>query len=267
MPSALNSPSPSRPTPKAQRRWLPAAPFLIGALIAAPLLAVASRIDWSTLSDSLSPFQDDSSEVLALPGCATGRPEVTIAVLDVSSSVIDAGGADPHGRSFDETRLLAKALSQAPCSRDDRFGAVIFANEAVEMPPTLVTSQSIIGRNLVRPPQAEIGSGTELVRAFDLADQVAGRHPEADVTVLVLSDMHGGDPHKIDRHLAAMTASHLHLVALGNHNDRYDRRFDTVTELDEVHEGAVATALADAVASSRLDPPTAASASGTPAGA
>ena len=266
MTSALNSPSPSRPTPRAQRRWLPAGPFLIGALIAASLLAAASRIDWSTLEDSVSRFQDDSSEVLALPGCSTNRPEVTIAVLDVSSSVIDTGGADPHGRSFDETRLLARALNQAPCSRDDRFGAVIFANEAVEMPPTLVSSQSIISRNLVRPPQAEIGSGTELMRAFDLAHQVAGRHPEADVSVLVLSDMQGGDPHKIDQQLAAMTAGHLHLIALGNHDDTHDGRFDTVTELEEVHKGAVAAALADAVASSRLNPPTPATTSGTPAG-
>lgn len=267
MPSALNSPTPTRPTPRAQRRRLPAAPFLIGALIAASLLAAGSRIDWSSLGDSLSPFQDDSPETLALPGCATGRPEVTIAVLDVSSSVIDSGGADPHGRSFDETRLLAKALNQAPCSRDDRFGAVIFANQAVEMPPTLVSSQSIIGRNLVRPPKSEIGSGTELVRAFDLAHQVAGRHAEADVTVLVLSDMQGDDPHEVDRQLSAMTASHMHLIALGHHDDRYDRLFDTVTELDQADEGAVAAALAEAVASSRRNPPSSASAGNTPAGA
>ena len=248
MPSSLNSPSLSRPGPAGQRRWPPAAPFLITALIGVLLLAVVPRVDWA----SLRPFQSDGAEAWALPPCSTGNPQVTIAVLDVSSSVIDRGGADPRGRSFDETRLLAKALNDAPCNQDDRFGAVIFANKAVEMPPTLVSSQSIIGRNLVRPPTDEIGGGTDIVRALDLTEQVATRHPEADVTVIVLSDMHGKDPDELDRRLATMTVSHIHLIALGNHDERLDPRFDSVTVLTDVHKGAVAAALVEAVGSSRL---------------
>ena len=248
MPSALNSPSLSRPAPAGQRRWPPAAPFLVAALVGALLLAVGPQIDWG----SLSPFRSDGSEAWALPPCSTGRPQVTIAVLDVSSSVINRDGADPHGRSFDETRLLAKALNAAPCSQDDRFGAVIFANKAVEMPPTLVSSQSVIGRNLVRPPEDEIGGGTDIVRALDLAEQVASRHSESDVTVIVLSDMHGNSPGELDRRLATMTVAHIHLIALGSHDERLDPRFDSVTVLADVDKGTVAAALVDAVGSSRL---------------
>ena len=248
MSSALNNPSLSRPSPAGQRRWPPAAPFLVAALIGALLLAVAPRIEWG----SLSPFEGSSSEAWALPPCSTSRPQVTIAVLDVSSSVISSDGADPHGRSFDETRHLARALNSAPCSQDDRFGAVIFANNAVEMPPTLVSSQSVIGRNLVRPPEAEVGVGTDIVRALDLAEQVARRHSESDVTVIVLSDMHGNTLDELHRRLATMTVSHVHLIALGNHDDQLDSRFDSVTVLADVGKGAVAAALVDAVGSSRL---------------
>ncbi len=249
MASALNNPSVSRPAPVGPRRWPPATPFLVASLIGVLLLAVAPRIDWG----SLSPFQGGDAEARALPPCSTGRPQVTIAVLDVSSSVISGNGADPRGRSFNETRLLARALNQAACSRDDRFGAVIFASEAVEMPPTLVSSQSIIDRNLVRPPTDEIGEGTDIVRAVDLVQQVADRHPEADVTAVLLSDMEGNTPDELDRRLATMTVSHLHLIALGHHDERFDRWFDSVTVLADVPKGAVAAALVEAVGSSRLD--------------
>ena len=248
MPSALNNPSLSRPTPAGQRRWLPAAPFLIAALAAVLLLAAEPRVDWA----SVVPSGNASSKAMALPACNTSRPQITIPILDVSSSVIDGGGADPHGRSFDETRRLARALGEAPCNQDDRFGAIIFANKAVEMPPTLVSSQSIIGRNLVRPPENEIGGGTDLVRALDLAEQVADRYPEADVTIVLLSDMQATDPAALDTRLATRTASHVHLIALGNHDPRYDSRFDSVTELTDVQKGTVAAALVEAVGSSRL---------------
>ena len=245
MPSALTRPSLSRPVPAGLRRWLPAPPFLIAALV----LATAFLVDW----ESVWPDRDRSVEIDSLAQCSTGRPQVTVPVLDVSGSVIDSGGADPHGRSFDEARALARALSEAPCTRDDRFGAVIFASDAVEIPPTLVSSQSIIERNLVRPPKDEIGGGTDLVRALDLTDQVARRYPGTDVIIIVLSDMDVPNSSELDARLATMGASQMHLVALGRHDPRYDSRFESVTELADVGRGAVAEALADAVSFSRLD--------------
>ena len=244
MPSAFSSPSLSQPVPSRPRRLLPALPFLVAALI----LAVLALVDW----DAVSPVDDVYSDDVTLPPCNTGRPQVTIPVLDVSSSVIDRGGADPDGHSFEETRLLARALREAPCSRDDRFGAVIFAGDAVEMPPTLVSSTSIIERNLVRPPVREIGSGTDLLRALDLTDQVASRYPEADVTVVVLSDMEVSNPSAVEERLATLPVSHIHLIGLGSHDRQYDSRFDSVIELARVTKGTVATALVEAVGSTRL---------------
>ena len=244
MPSAFSNPSLSRPVPLRPRRLLPALPFLVAALV----LAVLALVDW----DSLDPVDDAYSANVSLPPCRTGRPQVTIPVLDVSSSVIDKGGADPKGRSFQETRLLARALREAPCSADDRFGAVIFAGDAVEMPPTLVSSTSVIERNLVRPPTSEVGGGTDLLRALDLTAQVASRYPEADVSVVVLSDMEVSNQSDIESRLASLPVTHIHLIGLGNHDRQYDSRFDSVIELETVKKGAVANALVEAVGSTRL---------------
>lgn len=255
MPTAFRRPSSSRPVTSQPRGPLPALPLLVAAMV----LVVLALPDWEVLQDWKEhwPIGDALSEHAALPACRTSRPQVTIPVLDVSSSVIDPGGADPKGRSFDETRLLARALQAAPCTRDDRFGAVIFAGDTVEVPPTLVSSASIIERNLVRPPASEIGSGTDLGRALELTKQVAGRHPSADITVVILSDMGVGDPSGVEAQLASLGASRLHLIGLGRHDPQFDALFDSVTVLEQVERGAVARALSDAVASSRRTEPAA----------
>lgn len=243
MTDPFNSPVLARGRPSGARRRWPAVPLLLAAIL---VLATAQTCSWHQRNS-----QRNASASIIFPPCESHRPQITIAVLDVSSSVIDPRGADPSGRSFQQARRLAAALADKPCTRDDRFGAVIFADKAVEVPPTLVTSQSVIEKTLVRPPRHEIGGGTDLTRAIDLADQVAQRFPRAEVTAVVLSDMQTSDPSTLSTRLQATALDHIHLVALGDHDPQHDSNFDTVAELADAKQGAIAIALADAITASR----------------
>lgn len=197
-----------------------------------------------------------SPTIAALPACTSqADPHTTIIVFDVSDSVIDSGGADSKGRSFDEARLLARALANTPCTDDDRLGSVVFADTSVEIPPIRLSSLSVIESVLVRPPEHEIGGGTNLLEALELVRDMADRYPDHEVTVVVLSDMEvGGDP-AVAEVLAELGGHHLHLVALGLYDPRYDQAFETVTQLDAVHAGDVADALAAAITHTRKESP------------
>lgn len=243
MTAPFNSPVFDQPRPTGIRRRWPAVPLLLAALV-----ALAAAYSCSGLQDHIG--RENPPDIVVSP-CTTSRPQITIPVLDVSGSVIAANGADPSGRSFNEARDLARALSEAPCTRDDRFGAVIFADQAVELPPTLITSQSIIEKTLVRPPRQEIGGGTDITRAIDLVDQVAQRYPQADVTAVVLSDMQADSHDALRARLETTTVDHIHLVALGDYDPRHNSSFDTVTDLASVERGDVASALVDAINASR----------------
>ena len=243
MTAPFNSPVFDQPRLTGIRRRWPAVPLLLAAI-----LALAAAHSCSALQDLFG--RENPPDIVVSP-CTSSRPQITIPVLDVSGSVIDPHGADSSGRSFKESRDLARALSDAPCTRDDRFGAVIFASQAVELPPTLITSQSIIKKTLVRPPRDEIGGGTDITRAIDLVDQVAQRFPDADVTAVVLSDMRDSSHRELRTRLGTTSVDHLHLVALGDYDPRHNSSFDTVTELDNVKRGAVAAALADAINATR----------------
>jgi hypothetical protein len=193
-----------------------------------------------------------ASIVLDDPGpCRSARPQLVIPILDVSDSVIGSGGADSHGRSFDETRLLARHLARHHCTSKDRFGTVIFADGVVELEPTPFSSLSVIESALQRPPVNEIGSGTRLDRALQAAAAMTARFPTHDATVIVLSDVVVNDPVAVQAELAKLDESRLHLVALGDYDPHLDTSFSTVTDLGDASSGEVAQALNDAVIDAR----------------
>lgn len=182
------------------------------------------------------------------------RPQLTLVIFDVSTSVIAHGGADPDGRSFGESLLLARALADQPCTANDRMGSVIFASTSVEIPPIPLTSLSVIESAIKRPPTNEIGGGTNLSGALLMVDDIANRYPDHDIAVILLSDMQVDDPQVIAAELLHLADHHLHLVALGSYDPRFDAAFDTVTVLiDEVAPGEVGQALADSVIHTRKD--------------
>ena len=53
---------------------------------------------------------------IVLAPCEHGRPQLLIPVLDLSSSVIDSGGADPRGRSFTEAVDVVEHMAADPCT-------------------------------------------------------------------------------------------------------------------------------------------------------
>jgi uncharacterized protein (DUF58 family) len=194
----------------------------------------------------------------SLPPCTAtldgaSDPQVTVVVFDVSGSVIDSGGADPAGRSFEEGRLLAAALAEAPCSADDRMGAVIFASSPVEVPPIPLTSLSVIESALTRPPDGEIGGSTNLSAALDTVAEIAARYPDHTATAIVLSDMQPDDPARVASALEELDGLNLHLVALGEADQSFDWAFQSVTPLDQVRRGDIARALATAVSQTRTE--------------
>lgn len=206
--------------------------FAIAALLAAPVL--------------LRTATNAPPAIGSLEACTDGEAELVVVVLDVSSSVIDSGGADPDGRSFDESVRVAELMRDTPCSADDRFGAIIFANSAVEIPPVLVSSHSVIAAALVRPPAEEIGGGTRIAPALSRVGDVLARHPNHRTSVIVLSDMR--DESDLTAILEDMAdASGLHLIALGDHDARFDAHFDSVTPLTAVSAGGVGAALVDLI--------------------
>ncbi|MGH2755616.1 MAG: hypothetical protein ACRDLB_14470 [Actinomycetota bacterium] len=234
-----------RPSGVAGRSVIPllVALLLVGLWLARPAADLVAR---HAGEDSLA------SIVLADPGpCRSARPQLVIPILDVSDSVIGSGGADPSGRSFDETGLLAAHLARHPCTTEDRFGMVIFAETTVELEPIPFSSLSVIDAALKRPPAHEIGSGTSLDRALDAAAAMAARFPTHDATVVVLSDMVVEQPAAVRNALSRLDRSRLHLVALGDHDAHLDASFATVTELGDASSGEVAEALNDAVIDSR----------------
>jgi hypothetical protein len=190
---------------------------------------------WSGSASTLGPLTE----------CRTGRPQLVVVVLDVSSSVIDWGGADPRGRSFQEAIEVAELMREQPCTSEDRFGAVIFADGSVEVPPVLVTSHSIIEASIKRPPASEIGSGTHIGPALELAAAMMARHPEHQKTVVVLSDMETKED--LSSALGRLSFDGLWLVALGDHDPRYDRYFDAVEVLGRVGVGEVGQTVVAAV--------------------
>lgn len=191
----------------------------------------------------------------AIPGCESGRPQLTIPVLDVSSSVINPDGADPAGRSFEESRLLVRSLLVAACDVDDKFGAIAFADRPLELvPPTPLTDTALIDRSLRAPSEALVGGGTDIVAAMEAVALTLRQHPNHETIVVLLSDMVGSrSGASLDSKLASTLADHLHLVALGDHLPDFDSRFDSVVKIDAARPGAVAQALADAVAASRAN--------------
>jgi uncharacterized protein with von Willebrand factor type A (vWA) domain len=197
----------------------------------------------------------DLAAIDPLPPCVEGAPaQVTIAVFDVSSSVIDSSGADPGGRSFEEAKLLARALAEQPCTSDDRMGAVIFASTFVEVPPIPLSSLSVIESAITRPPDSEIGGGTNLSGALELTAAIADRYPNHQVTVVVLSDMQVDDTAEVRTSLARLSNHSLHLVALGEYDPRLDAAFETVSPpINRVRPGDVANALANAIAHPRKE--------------
>ena len=217
-------------------------------LILVPLLALRPAEDGASL-DPLPMCVQSAHE-----GGQEVRSQVTIVVFDVSTSVIAGAGADPNGRSFSEARLLARALAESPCTADDRMGAVIFASSSVEIPPIPLSSLSVIESAIKRPPQSEIGGGTNLSGALSLVGQVADRYPDHDVTVVVLSDMQVENTAQVSRALSNLRNHNLHLVALGAYDTRFDGAFDTVaTLINEVAPGDIAGALAAAITHTRKD--------------
>lgn len=236
--------TPTRTTPRASRgRWAWSWWIILLPLALIPLLA-------------MRPAEHPERTLGPLPQCAgDARSQMTLVVFDVSGSVIDGDGADPRGRSFDESRLLARALADQPCTPDDRMGAVIFASTSVEVPPIPLTSLSVIEAAIKRPPTSEIGGGTNLSGALALVNDMTGRYPDHDITVILLSDMQVDNPAAITAQLQRLAGHSLHLVGLGLYDPRFDSLFDTVTPLtDEVGRGDVGEALAEAVAQSREDP-------------
>lgn len=179
--------------------------------------------------------------------CPSG-PRLVIPVLDASSSVIDQGGADPRGRSFDEASAVADHLAATPCTDDDRFGVITFASTAVELEPARLTSLSIITGALRRPPDDELGGGTDLTSAIRLTTAMVSRFPDHTATVIVLSDMRADDVTTLGPalHQLSQVAS-IHLIALGDHETTFDDRFTTVTTLHDVASGQIARALADGI--------------------
>ncbi len=195
---------------------------------------------------------DDDDGLGVLTACATSTPQLVVVVLDVSSSVIDRGGADPAGRSFDESIRVAEMMRDAPCTSDDRFGAVIFADQAVEVPPILVSSHSIIEATIKRPPQTEIGAGTRIAPALRRTQQIANRHPDHHTSVIVLSDMVTEEDVSDALERLRLAGLHsLHLVALGTHDSSSDHLFDAVMPLAHAGQGDVGRALVNAVNESR----------------
>lgn len=194
-------------------------------------------------------------ELPSLPPCPSAQPELTVLVPDVSSSVIDSDGADPDGRSFVEARLLAEHLAEHPCSEDDRMAAVIFANRSVEIPPTPLTSLSVLRTTLRRPPTKEIGDGTDLAPALERVEQLVERYPDHRPTIVLLSDMVIGEDttERVHGMLRGLPAGSVHLVALGTHDPRFDQDFSTVTSLDGVAPGSVASTIAALIATTRMD--------------
>jgi len=198
----------------------------------------------------------DLDNPLDIPGCESERPQLTIPVLDVSPSVINPDGADPTGRSFDESRLLVRSLLAAACDTEDMFGAFAFADSPVEIvPPTLLTATARIERLLGTPSEALVGGGTDIVAALVSVEQTLQRYPDHETTVVLLSDMVGGrPPQALHSKLTSIQADHLHLVALGDYLREFDSLFDSVVKIDAVRPGAVAQALTGAVAASRANP-------------
>lgn len=247
MNTALHDPIPRAPGPSGLRapvpRWVWVLVLLLPLL---PFLVAAGR----ELGGEAALLEPN------LPPCVDDRPELTVTVLDVSSSVIADGGADRRGRSFDETILLAEHLGRQACSADDRLGAVIFASRAVEIPPTLLTSHSVIAASIKRPPESEIGGSTDLAGALARVVQLADRFDDHRLTVIVLSDM-AVDDEQATRALLGQVAgrSSLHLVALGDVPDRsFHEEFQSVIALETVQHGDVASALADVISNSRTNP-------------
>lgn len=212
-----------------------------------PVLALVLALAALSLLGSM--IVPASSRQLALTPCSTGRPEIIIPVLDLSTSVIADGGADPSGLSYSETELLVDSLHASPCSTDDRFSVVFFADQAVELPPTLLSSRSIIISTLNRPPAAEIGGGTSIGAALDRAAATQSRFPEADVTVVLLSDMQSSE--SLDATLSELDPDRLHLISIGQYDPGYDSRFATVAALGRVEAGEVADAYQSAINHSR----------------
>lgn len=215
------------------RQWIPVVLVVLAlALWGAPRLATG-------VQEALGIPVD-----VSLPPCVNGQPQLVIPVFDLSSSVIDSGGADPGGRSFDEAVAVARAMRDMPCSPDDRVGAVLFADAAVEVPPVLVHSMSVIEKTFERPPSDEIGAGTDIAEALERVQEVIARHPQLSPTVVVFSDMEDEDS-AIGGQLSAIGRDRVHLIALGDHNSMHDGSFASVTELDDVGRGDVAAALVD----------------------
>lgn len=194
--------------------------------------------------------QEGEPDLGSLVTCANDTPQLVIVVPDVSSSVIDSNGADPSGRSFQEAILVAKLMRDTPCSSDDRFGAVIFANKAVEVPPIPVSSHSLLAATLTRPPESEIGSGTRIGPAIDRALTMASRFPEHKTTIILLSDMQTEED--LTTQLIATETTRFSLVALGASRDAsYDDFFDSVVPIRQVSRGSVGMSIVQAINQAR----------------
>ena len=194
--------------------------------------------------------------VVSTPAGPTGvRPQATVVVFDVSSSVIDQDGCRSPRPKLQRVRALARALAEQPCTPDDRMGAVIFASTSVEVPPIPLASLSVLDSAIKRPPESEIGGGTNLSGALSLVGNVVDRYADHDVTVVLLSDMQVDDPRVVAAELNRLADHHLHLVALGSYDPRFNGAFDTVMPLTgDIEAGDIGQALAAAITHTRKDP-------------
>ncbi|HEU0087712.1 MAG TPA: hypothetical protein VFQ77_08685 [Pseudonocardiaceae bacterium] len=180
------------------------------------------------------------------PGQPARIPTLLIALFDDSGSVTGSMGTDPLSNRFAE---VAHALSEV-ARRGSRheLGAVLHFDSpcSSDVAPTPITRRGFkrLRAGLCVPPE---GAGSsELAPSLRRAVEIAGAHPECEVTLVVLSDLHLLDPDS-GRALAELAAfsGDVHVVVLGGRlapgvlNERI-----TVTHIGpEDRPGAVARAL------------------------
>jgi hypothetical protein len=180
---------------------------------------------------------------------------MTIAVLDVSGSIVEPGGPDELGRAFGEIEVLAELLAQRPCSDSDRIAGVLFADDVRRLPAAMVSDTEAVRSTFTRPPTGSIGRGTNLSGALAVVREIVTDSPGFAHLVVVVSDMAADDPDAARVAIEALDDSELHLVVLGDGATALASLFASVTVVDDVNTFAMARSLAAAVAASRSGTP------------
>lgn len=221
-----------------RRPWLLFAPL---ALLIVLALINAAKPPIKSVAQQFRPLP-----MPPLVECSVSRPSLIVGVFDVSDSVIARGGADSRGHSFSEFRAVIDALSADPCTPDDRVGALIFAADTVEVPPTLVSSASVAKTTIRRPPASEIGGSTNMTVAFERAQDMETRFADYDVVFVVFSDNQADSVPDAEDALKKIT-SPVHAVALGEATDALDASYASTLALRDLNRGDIATSLVDII--------------------